>query len=219
MNIKKTKRMKIRIQLVQVMILLSSCCLAQSAVTLEASQVISNFDFQYQDGSKDKSYAAVTSGGYSLGYRHLFKGLFVRAAAGMRPAGATLSLDNLLVSYNFQYVDLRVGFGYELTRWRFRPYLSVAPYAGFLTRANQRINGVDYDLRKNKNINSSDAGILVIPGIRLVVSDYFSFYSEINYLRGFQNLETKGNEKLRNNAYILSLGISATITKVKPKWL
>lgn len=205
-------------------------CKSQSFVTLDGAQVFSNFKFTANDGKVDKSYTSVSSGGYSLGYRlyqkpsgakegKRFGAFFMRANLGMRKGGATLLDNNSIISWNLQYADLRVGAGYEIDKWRVKPYLSVAPYYSVLLKAYQNVDGLSYDLKKDGSLKTSDAGILVVPGVKAYISEYFSIYSEFSYLLGLQNIETSTGQKLNNRGFFLTLGLAATITKSKPTWL
>jgi len=194
-------------------------CRSQSFITIDGSQTFSNFRFTDSQGKKDKNYSVVASGGYSLGYRMCKKGFFVRFNLGMRKAGATAAFDNGTISWNLQYCDLRLGAGYELDKWRIKPYVSAAPYLSFLLSANQSLNGLNYDIKRTKSIKNSDAGVLIIPGVRAMISDYFSIYTEFSYLIGLQNLETTSHQTWKNTGYLFTLGIAATLTKSKPKWL
>src|SRR5688572_6397641 len=103
-------------------------CRSQSFLTLDGSQVFSNFRFINSAGETEGSFAPVSSGGYSIGFRHnKSSGLFFRMNIAMREAGSSLISNSDEVSWNLQYGDLRLGIGLELNKWRVKPYLSVAP--------------------------------------------------------------------------------------------
>jgi hypothetical protein len=198
---------------------LSIHCNAQSFITIDGSQVFSNLKFTNSNGQKDKSYSNIITGGYSIGYRIYKKGLFARLNVGMRKGGATMVYNNSNITWGLQYCDVRLGVGYELDKWRIKPYVSASGYYSFLLKATQSMDGLNYDIKKNKSVKSSDYGVLLVPGIKVFISDYISIYSEFSYLIGLQNLETNTKQKLNNTGYSISLGIAATITKSKPKWL
>ena len=81
------------------------------------------------------------------------------------------------------------------------------------------MDGLNYDVKKDKTIKNSDAGVLIVPGVKAFISDYISIYTEFSYLLGLQNLEAKTGQKLNNRGYFLTLGLAVTITKSKPTWL
>lgn len=199
------------------------CCsqsgMAQSFVTLDGSQVFSSFKFTDSGGNVDNGYATIPSGGYSLGYRIYKNGIFGRANVGMRKAGSSYSYNGNTITYNLQYCDIRLGIGYEYDKWRFKPYFALAPYYSFLLQGNQNLDGVNYDIKKNGAFASNDFGLLVIPGVKMFVSDYFSLYTEFTYLMGLQDIESSDQQTVKNKGYWFTLGIAATITKSKPKWL
>lgn len=191
----------------------------QSFITIDGSQAFTSFKFTDSQGNTDDSYSSIPGGWYSLGYRLYKKGFFIRGNIGMRKAGSALTYDGQSVTYNLQYCDLRLGAGYQFDEWRIKPYASVAPYYSFLIQANQNLNGVNYDIKNNGTFSTSDLGVLVIPGLTMFVSDYFSVYTEFTYLVGLKNIESSGSQTLKNKGYCFTLGIAATLTKSKPKWL
>lgn len=193
---------------------------SQSLITLDGSQVFSNFKFIDSQGKRDNDYKNVLSGGYSLGYRFIKKGFFVRVNLGMRKGGSSLAYNGSNIVWNLQYADVRLGIGYELNKWKLKPYLSVAPYYSILLKATQNMDGLNTDIMQNKSIKTSDYGILAIPGLRFAASDYVSIYTEFTYLMGLQNNEAAASkQKLYNTGYSVSLGIALTITKTQPQWL
>lgn len=193
---------------------------AQSFITIDGSQVFSNFKFINSNGEQEQDFKSISSGAYSLGYRYSKReGLLLRFNLGMRKGGSTISFNNQATSWNLQYCDLRFGAGYELNRWRLKPYLSAALYYSFLLKASQHMDGLTYDLKSGEDLKASDFGILLIPGMKAFVSDYLSIYAEVSLLTGLQNIETDKDQSLYNRGLFLTLGIAATLTKSKPKWL
>ena len=143
----------------------------------------------------------------------------MRVNLGMRKGGATLLYNNSNIAWSLQYCDLRLGGGYEIDKWRIKPYVSAAPYCSVLLKAYQNVDGLSYDIKKDGSVKSYDAGVLIVPGVKAYISEYFSIYSEFSYLLGLQNLETSSGQKLNNRGFFLTLGLAATITKSKPTWL
>lgn len=199
--------------------LTGTSAMAQSAVTIDASQAFTNFKFTDSKGNVDNSYRALASGAYSLGYRYVSeKGIMFRASLGMRRAGATMVYDASNYSWNLQYADIKLGAGYMYKGGRFSPYLNVSGYYSMLLTAYQVLNNINYDIKNSKSIQNNDFGILVTPGLQFKASDNISVYTEFNYLMGLQNLETGSNgEKSYNRAYSMSLGVAFTITKKESK--
>lgn len=205
-------------------------CKGQSFVTFDGSQVFSNFKYIASDGKQDKDYSSVSSGAYSLGFRAYqkapggkagkrFSALFVRFNLGMRKAGSSLTYEYGTVTWSLQYCDLRLGLGYEIDKWRIKPYFSVAPYYSFLLKGYQMEDGNTVDLKKNNAIKKNDAGILIVPGVKAFISDFISVYAEFSYLKGLQNIETSTKQKQYNTGSFITLGVAATLTKSKPKWI
>lgn len=194
-------------------------CFSQSFITIDGSQAFSNFKFTDSNGNTDANYSSIATGGYSIGYRAFKKGVFGRANVGMRRAGSSYEYDGKSITYNLQYCDIRLGVGYQYDAWRFKPYVSLSPYYSFLLKASQNLDGVNYDMKANDRLKNSDYGVLIVPGLSFFASDYISIYSEFSYLIGLQNIETTSNQTLKNKGFFISLGIAATLTKSKPKWL
>jgi len=187
--------------------------IAQSSMAIDASQVLSNFKFTDSEGNQDKSYSGNYSGAYSLGYRYASEGgLLIRTSIGMRKGGATLVFDGANYSWTLQYAELKLGGGYMFGQGRFKPYLSVSGYIGYLLKANQRVNNEDFDIINTQSLQKIDYGIIGSPGVQITLSDEISAYTQFSYLMGLQNIETDDNgQKASNVAYMLTLGIAFSI--------
>ena len=186
---------------------------AQSNITLEASQVISNFKFEDSAGTKDKDYMAAYSGGYNLGYTYdLDMGVFINLGIGMRRAGATLVYDASNYQWDFQYGQVRLSAGYAYDLGRVKPYVKIAGYYGVLLKANQTINNEDFDIIDSKSIEKGDVGMYFTGGAKMDVSDAIAVYAEYSYLQGMKNVETTSDgQTAKNNASVLTLGLSFAI--------
>ncbi|MBS3777615.1 MAG: hypothetical protein KGY70_20645 [Bacteroidales bacterium] len=193
---------------------------AQSGITIDASQQMTSFEFTNSAGNIDNSYSPIYSGAYTAGYTHVLDfGLYFNTAVGMRNAGATMTLDDTHLRWDFRYAQGKLGLGYMYDLGRFRPYLGVSGYYAKLLKANQRINdptreNINYDLMEAGMVNEKDYGLLVTPGVRIAASDFISVYTEFEYLMGLQNIETgASNQEATNMGYSLTLGLSITIAK------
>jgi hypothetical protein len=204
------------------LIFISSSLMAQSSLTIDASQAYTNFLFTDSEGNKENAaYSGNYSGSYSVGYQYA-QGVLFRANIGMRKAGATTVIDETNYMWDLQYADVKLGIGYMFSGERIRPYFIASPYFAYLLKANQRINNEDFDIKKLEAIGNSDYGFFASPGIQLTLSDFISAYTQFNYMRGLQNLENDGGstegsntassgQKAYNTAYSVSLGLSFTI--------
>lgn len=194
--------------------------MGQSSLTIDASQLISNFKFQDSQGNVDDGYLPAYNGAYSIGYRFVSEGgLLIRASAGMRNAGATMIYDDANYLWSLQYADARLGAGYLYNMGRFNPYLTVSGYYAHLLKANQTQGSTNYDMIKGGELKRSDYGIVASPGVQVTLSDYISVYTEFSYLMGLNNIETQMEESSTsiqegyNRAYSMTLGLAFTITK------
>lgn len=189
---------------------------AQSSLTIDGSQIMSNFKFEDSQGTRDKVYNPIYTNAYSVGYRYSAEsGLMFRAGLGMRKAGATLVYDNSNYAWNFQYADVKIGVGYVYNKpERIKPYLCVSGYFAYLLKANQTINNENFDILKSESINKMDFGVFITPGINIKINDYISAYTEFNYMMGLANLETSTDGQVSHNSGMsISLGLSFNITK------
>ncbi|MBN4051186.1 outer membrane beta-barrel protein [bacterium AH-315-M05] len=187
--------------------------IAQSSMTIDASQVFSNFKFTDSEGNQDKSYSGNYSGAYSLGYRYASEGgLLIRTSIGMRKGGATLVFDDANYNWTLQYAEFKLGGGYMYGDGLFKPHLTVAGYFGYLLKANQRVNNEDFDIINLESIQKIDYGVIGSLGTQITISDEISAYTEFSYLMGLQNIETDDNgQKASNVAYMLTLGLAFSI--------
>lgn len=196
----------------------TTAAMAQSNLTIDASQLVSTFKFQDSQGAVDTSYSPAYTGAYSLGYRYASEGgLLVRANLGMRNAGATMMYDDVNYLWDLQYADIKLGAGYMLNTMRFKPYLTVSGYYAYLLKANQTQGSTNYDLIKAEDLKRPDFGIVASPGVQVLLSEFISVYSEFSYIMGLQNIEREAAEgsssvqKGYNRAYALTLGLAFTI--------
>lgn len=202
------------------LLLLNLSLKSQSFLTLEGSQVLSNFVFTDSEGNLNKNFHSVNGGAYALGYRHCGKkGLILGINAGMRKAGSSLNDNSTTITWGLQYADARLVIGYEIGKWRFKPYVTLAPYYSYLLSANQNMSGLNFDLLADKKIKNTDYGLRINPGFRAVLSDYISAYAEFTYLKGLQNIEMDQKQTLFNSSYMISFGIAASFSKPKAKWI
>lgn len=184
-----------------------------SSATIDATQVISNFKFTDSEGSKQNEYSPLYTSAYSLGYRYKMEsGLLIKAAVGMRNAGATLIYDESNYSWNLQYADIKIGIGYSYNLNKLDVYLTASPYYAFLLKGNQRLNNEDFDIKTSGAINKADYGVIFSPGASFSVNEYITAYAEVSYLMGLSNLEPKTTaQKAQNVAIMPTLGIAFTI--------
>jgi hypothetical protein len=184
-----------------------------SSLTLEGSQVISNFKFFDSNGVKAEDYISNFSGAYNVGYQ--FKkdgGFLVRSGVGMRKAGATLIFDDVNYNWSLQYMSINAGLGYAHGDGRFKPYITVAGYVGFLLKANQSINNEEFDIKTSEEIQNVDIGIIPSIGTQIQLADEISAYTEFSYLIGLKNIETStGGQESTNVATVLTLGLAFSI--------
>lgn len=186
---------------------------AQSALTIEASQNITNFAFTNSLGEKVDGYSAAYSGGYSIGYRYTLEdiGLFIPVKVGMRKAGATYIYDNSNYNWTLQYFEARLGVGYNYSFGKFGAHLSVMGYYGYLLKGIQTLNNEDFDIRSSGDINTNDFGIFFSPGANFQANDFINVYLDLNYMLGLANLETNENQTSKNRLFGGTLGLAFTI--------
>ena len=212
MNMKK-KLVTLRIiGLGVVCFLISESLMAQSSITIDASQNMTNFEFTDSEGQRDESYKPMFSGSYTLGYRYTTDfGLFGGIKLGMRRAGGSMVYDNANYSWDLQYADARLNIGYAYEMGKISPYLMASPYGAYLLRATQTLNHQDFDIINSEELELIDYGVFISPGVNFQANDYVSVYGQFNYMLGLQNIETR-KEKVTNNTLMgLTLGLSFNI--------
>lgn len=181
----------------------------ESNITIEASQNMTNFKFIDSQGVRDESYKVNYSGSYNLGYRYQTDfGLFIGLKVGMRGAGASLIYDDVNYSWDLQYLNTNLDVGYMYNFDRLSAYLAVSPYFGYMLRATQTIDSKDYDIINSEDLQKTDYGLFISPGIDFKVNDLVSVYTQFNYMLGLQNIETVENQTSNNTLMGLSLGLS-----------
>jgi hypothetical protein len=210
----------IKIMLLSVaLICAANLSMAQSSLTIDASQLLTTFKFTDSEGNVDKSYLGSYEGAYSIGYRSVSDGGFlIRASLGMRGAGATMVYDDANYIWNLRYADVKAGLGYAFGYGIVRPYISVASYFGYLLKASQTLNHEIFDILDYGSLQKIDYGVIGAPGVQITISDFVSAYAEFNYLMGLKNVESSANnvessskgQTSKNMAYGITAGIAFT---------
>lgn len=205
--------MKINSLLSVIVCLIWSCTsMAQSSITIEASQNITNFKFINSLGEQDKNYSVNYSGGYALGYKYnLENGMYFPLKVGMRSAGASYVYDDANYTWSLQYFEARIGMGYNYKFEKLGVHFSATGYYGYLLKANQRLNNEDFDIRNSGEITKSDLGVFFSPGVNYQANDFINVYLDLNYMLGLGNLETDPDQKSTNYLFGGTLGLAFSI--------
>jgi hypothetical protein len=205
----------VRILLLLVLTLSSaSAAIAQSYITVDASQQFTTFRFLDSNGTQDKDYKGVYSGAYSFGFRNIGeKGFMFRGSIGMTNGGATHVVDAMNYSWQLKYATAKAGIGWIFGHGKARPYFTASPYYSRLLKATQTLNNEDFDLIGSRSFRSDDYGVDFAPGVQYAVNDKISIYAEATYRLGIQNLEMDGEQTSHNRAVGISLGLAFNLTK------
>jgi len=189
---------------------------AQSALTIDASQLYASFKFEDSQGTKlNNEYSGIYTGAYGISYRYLTDfGLIIKPGIGMRNGGASLVYDDMNYSWKLQYANAKLGFGYIYIMDRINPYFVASGYFAYLLRGTQIINNENFNITHSSLLNNKDYGVIFTPGVEFKLSDYISSYLEFNYLMGLNNVEMDEGQNAKNFAFGLTLGLSFTITKI-----
>ncbi len=188
---------------------------SQSSLTIDASQNVTNFSFTNSKGDKVDGYTPSYSGGYAIGYRYTMEnlGLYIPVKVGMRRAGATYIYDNANYNWSLQYLETRLGIGYNYSFGKFGTHISVTGYYGYMLKGTQTLNNQDFDIRNSGDINKNDYGIFISPGANFKANEFINVFLELNYMLGLANMETSGNQESKNQLYGATLGLAFTIKK------
>lgn len=188
---------------------------AQSALTIDASQLFSSFKYTDKDGNiLNNEYQGIFTGAYSIGYRYVADfGLIVKPVIGMRNGGASLVYDGMNYSWKLQYANVKLGLGYMYKTKRVNPYFVASGYYAYLLRGMQTLNNEDFNITESELLNKTDYGVVFTPGVEIKLSDFVSTYIEFNYLMGLANIEMDEGQVAKNISYGISLGLSFSISQ------
>lgn len=193
-------------------LVMSETAIAQSSITIDASQNMTNFKFTNSSGERDMNYSPSYSGSYTLGYRYTTEfGLFGGVRLGMRGAGASIVIDDANYSWDLQYFNANLDLGFQYELGKVSPFLVVSPYYGYLLRATQTLNHQDFNIINSGDIKQSDYGLFISPGVSFAANDFISVYTQFNYMLGLQNIETNESQTANNALMGLTLGLSFNI--------
>lgn len=188
---------------------------AQSAITIEASQLYSSFKYQdSQNNNLNTEYSGIFKGAYTIGYSYSTDfGLIVKSGLGVRNGGADLVYDDMNYSWRLQYVDVKLGVGYMYNLEKIKPYFMVSGYYAYLIHGTQILNNEAFNIIQLDLLSNMDYGVIFSPGVQVKLSDNISSYLEFNYLMGLNNIEKDETQTAKNVAYSLTLGLSFSINK------
>lgn len=188
---------------------------AQSALTIDASQLLGSFKFtDSQSNSLNGDYSGILTRSSGIGYRYTTgSGLVIRTGLGLRNAGATMVYDNSNYSWDLRYADMKLGAGYMYISNLVSPYMTLSGYYGYLLRGYQTLNNEDFDIVNSGSMKRSDFGLIISPGVQFSASELLGIYIEFSYLMGLANLETDPGQKSANVAYMLTAGLSLSFGK------
>lgn len=185
---------------------------AQPGITVDASQLITNFKFTGSEGNIDDSYKPIFAGAYTVGFSYELEfGMFFNIGAGMRKAGATMVYDAANYQWGLQYAHVKLGIGYGYDLGILKPYLGVSGYYGYLLKAQQTVNNEDFDILDSESVKKDDYGMYFSPGIKFSVSDAISVYTEYSYLMGLNNIETEDSgQEAKIISHVITFGLAFT---------
>ncbi len=187
----------------------------EQSLTIEASQLVSNFSFiNSLDQKQNADYQSILTSSYGVGYRHILNNnIILKGGIGKRNGGANYVYDDMNYSWNLEYADIKLGGGYMHNMGRFSPYVLVNGYYAFLIRGIQIKNNEEFNITESGILQKNDIGIIGNIGVNFKMSDYISAYVEGQYLSGLNNIEKETTQTARNKSYGITLGLSFNITK------
>ncbi|MES2592354.1 MAG: SPOR domain-containing protein [Bacteroidota bacterium] len=192
---------------------------AQSFLNLDAAQVFSTFKFSAASNNPSLAkpvYSQISSAAFGLSYEHNYtSGLLVIGGVNVRKAGASLVYKRTNYEWNLQYVDLKFGVGYQLNKWRLKPYVSAVPFFSYLMNAKQSIGLNYFDIKATKAVKNYDYGVFMGVGFKAALSPYILIFTEYNYILGLKNIEPATGQYLYNRGFAVKLGLGFSITKFK----
>jgi hypothetical protein len=185
----------------------------QSTMVFDAGQMFSTYYYKDAQGVI-KDFSNNITGCYSLGYHYITNnGLFIRTGISMRKGGASLVYNGINTDWTTQYADINLGAGYMVNKWRVKPYFSASPYFAYMLKGEQTLGQNKYDIKQNKSMKTNDIGVYIIPGLKVALTNYISFYVEYKYLLGLSNIEVTPGQQAFNRGFSLNLGIAVTFIR------
>lgn len=204
------------------LLLLNKQLSAQSYLDLSAAQVFSTFRFTSINQQTNNSnttfpnYTQLNTNAFGIGYTYVQnKGLLVLGGLGFRKAGANMVYKATDYQWNLQYIDVKIGGGYQYDKWRVKPFATITPYYAYLLNAKQTVGLNYYDIKTTKSIKPYDLGLFLSGGIKVALSPYILLYSQYDYNLGLKNIETGANQYLYNRGFAIKLGLIFSITNFK----
>ncbi len=185
---------------------------SQSYVSFKYSQIYSKFYYRDEGGKPDPSLRADMRTGYGLDFKRMVKGgIYVGAEFWYKNLGAVSFLNNQKLDWSLHYLDLNLGGGYMLQRFKVKPYIGVSFYGGYLFKANQTIATNYYNMLDNNTIKRWDYGLNVNGGVLYAFSSVTAVFFEVMQSRGLHQLEVSNKQKLYNSALSFRFGLSFLI--------
>lgn len=200
---------------------LGTTSIIKPCISFEVGELFSTFKFIDNTNAVQPNFTHNIAACFNLGYCYAIKtghygnqnGLFIQANVGIRKGGAAMVYEGLDINWVTQYANASVGLGYLYNKWRLKPYFSASPYLGYLLKANQTIGFANYDLKSSSILNSTDLGLIFSTGVKLILTNFISLYTDYKYILGVHNIENKTGKESYNRGFSFNLGIAITIDK------
>ena len=200
---------------------LGSTSIIKPCITLDVGELLSTFKFTDKTNVVQPVFTHNVAACFNFGYCYALKtghygnqnGLFIQANVGMRKGGAATVYEGLDVNWVTQYANASIGLGYLYNKWRLKPYFSASPYFGYLLKANETIGITNYDLKSSSIMNSTDIGLIFSTGVKFVLTNFISLYTDYKYILGVHNVENTTGKESYNRGFSFNLGIAITIDK------
>ncbi|MFH1119826.1 MAG: SH3 domain-containing protein [Bacteroidota bacterium] len=202
--------------------LIAAAVYPQDNFSVNFGQTFARFKYADSKGNADENMSAAIGNAYALNYNKTgSNGLFIRPELGYKKYGAQSSIDDLLLNWSLQYLDLNFGAGYRGTDMKFNPVIGGSLYASFLLKADQTVGRNIYNLKENDDINKMDFGMNLIAGVNYSFSETASILLECRYAIGLRQLEpnqvSTQTQDMKNRAFSLHFGLAFDITGKQAK--
>lgn len=191
---------------------------AQNHIHLKSGKAFTSFLFKDSESLKEKDLTHTFNNYFGISYEnYLSERSILRAELGFREGGAKAIIDEIKYEWNFNYLDLNLGYLFKfLGNERYGLHLGASPYLGFLLAGEQSIGETYFDVKKERAIKTVDFGLNFLTNAQFKVAENIYVTLEYRYSLGLLNIETDGTnpeQETRNRGHFILAGLSFNLNK------
>ena len=192
--------------------------LREKKVSVFFGQVFSGLYYTDSGGNADQSLSDNIKSTYGVSYQtFVMGGFYLRPELSYKNLGAQSIVNNIILDWDFHYLDLSIGAGFGRTSrfihsdYLIKPYVGGSLYTAYTYKATQQVGSQNLNLQEDNAFNRLDFGVQANGGIFFDFSKDMGLLVEYRFNHGLRNLENNistDKQTMFNRASAIVFGLS-----------